>query len=147
MPHCTPPSAEFPAIRRGRGKLVAVLATGTIWRVVVFGGADSDGTAFMVGRVLLAIFAAVGLAGSLIARGLWRALTAVVWALGVIARYLIRILWWVVRVGVPALGQGARALGRFVWPRLVIAVALLGYGTARAGTWVRRKLSRANESP
>ena len=74
--------------------------------------------------LIRAIFAAVGLAASLIARGLSRALTALVWALGVVARYLIRVLWWATRVGVPALGRGARGLGRLVWPRLVIAVAL-----------------------
>ena len=61
----------------------------------------------MIGRVLLAIFAAVDGAGNLI----------------------------------------ARAVGRFVGPRLVFAFALLGYGATRAGTWVRRKISRANDLP
>lgn len=101
----------------------------------------------MIGRVVLSVFGAVGLAARLIARGLWRVLNVVVQALGIIGRHLIHLLWWIIRVGVPALGRGARAFGRFVGPRLVLAFALLGYGTARAGTWVRRKISRANDLP
>ncbi|MCY3912094.1 MAG: hypothetical protein OXG43_02475 [Chloroflexi bacterium] len=94
-----------------------------------------------------AIFATVGLAARLVAHSLWRVLNVVVQALGIIGRHLIRLLWWIIRVGVPALGRGARAVGRFIGPRLVLAFALLGYATARAGTWVRRKITRANDPP
>ncbi len=101
----------------------------------------------MIGKLALAVFGAIASAAGLLARGLRRGLILATRALPNIARYLSRLLWWAGRIGVPALGRGARGVGRFAWPRLVVAVALLGYGATRTGTWIRRKISRANESP